>query len=76
MVRAYIFINTFAGKGETLLEQIRTWDNVETAELVTGPFDLIVLINAENLDRLKNLVVGKLQKIEGVEKTLTSVVLS
>jgi DNA-binding Lrp family transcriptional regulator len=44
---------------------------VTSAEAVTGPYDVIALVEARNLDELGRLVVGKVQAIQGVTRTLT-----
>src|ERR671918_3047909 len=46
-------------------------EGVTSAEAVTGPYDVIPLVEARNLDELGRLVVGKVQAIEGVTRTLT-----
>jgi DNA-binding Lrp family transcriptional regulator len=39
---------------------------VTSGEAVTGPYNVIALVEARNLDELGRLVVGKVQAIEGV----------
>jgi len=43
---------------------------------VTGPFDVIVLIEAEDLDRLGWAVSERIQRAEGVQRTTTCLLLS
>jgi hypothetical protein len=38
---------------------------------VTGPYDVIVRVEADGLDELGKLVVSKLQLVDGVTRTLT-----
>ena len=44
---------------------------VVTAEDVTGPYDVIVRTEAENMDELGRMVVGRIQIIEGITRTVT-----
>ena len=42
-----------------------------TAEDVTGPYDVIVRAEADNVDKLGQLVVASIQNVEGITRTLT-----
>ncbi|HLI38790.1 MAG TPA: Lrp/AsnC ligand binding domain-containing protein, partial [Streptosporangiaceae bacterium] len=41
------------------------------AEDVTGPYDVIVRAEADNVDELGRLVTGSIQSLEGITRTLT-----
>ncbi len=43
------------------------------ANAVTGPFDIVALGQAKDFSELTKLVVGKVQKVQGVVKTTTSI---
>jgi DNA-binding Lrp family transcriptional regulator len=47
---------------------------VKSAVVVTGPYDVIALIEAPDLQALGRVITEKIQTIEGVERTLTSLV--
>jgi DNA-binding Lrp family transcriptional regulator len=44
---------------------------VTTAEDVTGPYDVIVRAEADNVDGLGRLVAAGIQSVEGITRTLT-----
>jgi DNA-binding Lrp family transcriptional regulator len=44
---------------------------VTQAEDVTGPYDVIVRAQAENVDELGRLVAAKIQSVPGITRTLT-----
>lgn len=46
-------------------------DGVTQADVVTGPYDVIVRAKAENMDDLGTLVVAGIQTVQGVTRTLT-----
>ncbi|HEX3649572.1 MAG TPA: Lrp/AsnC ligand binding domain-containing protein [Pseudonocardiaceae bacterium] len=71
MVHAYILIQTEVGKAAAVASQISGIPGVTTAEDVTGPYDVIVVAEAENVDLLGQLVVAKVQNVEGITRTLT-----
>ncbi|MFI9364760.1 Lrp/AsnC family transcriptional regulator [Kitasatospora sp. NPDC053057] len=71
MVQAYILIQTEVGKATAVAETISEIPGVITAEDVTGPYDVIVKAEAETVDDLGRMVVAKVQKVEGITRTLT-----
>ncbi|HEX3649892.1 MAG TPA: Lrp/AsnC ligand binding domain-containing protein [Pseudonocardiaceae bacterium] len=71
MVHAYILIQTEVGKAAAVASKIADIPGVTTAEDVTGPYDVIVVAEAENVDLLGQLVVAKVQNVEGITRTLT-----
>ncbi len=71
MVHAYILIQTEVGKAAAVASQISGIPGVTTAEDVTGPYDVIVVAEAENVDLLGQLVVARVQNVEGITRTLT-----
>ncbi|MBV2151833.1 Lrp/AsnC family transcriptional regulator [Kitasatospora sp. SUK 42] len=71
MVQAYILIQTEVGKATAVAQTIGGIPGVITAEDVTGPYDVIVKAEAETVDELGRMVVAKVQKVEGITRTLT-----
>ena len=71
MVHAYILIQTEVGKAAVVAAKIADIAGVTTAEDVTGPYDVIVRAEAETVDLLGQLVVARIQGVEGITRTLT-----
>ena len=71
MVQAYILIQTEVGKAATVAIQIAEIPGVTQAEDVTGPYDVIVRAEANNVDELGKLVVARIQAVPGITRTLT-----
>ena len=46
---------------------------VKTAHTVTGPFDIIILVEAKNLHELGEVILSKIRGTEGVSRTMTCV---
>ena len=69
-VRAYVLVQTTTNAAHVASE-IRTIDGVETADDVSGPYDVIVRASAPDMDSLGQLVVARIQTVEGVTRTLT-----
>ena len=71
MVSAYILVLTEVGKAAQVATAIAEIPGVEAADDVTGPYDVIVRANANDVDELGRLVVARIQSIDGIDRTLT-----
>jgi DNA-binding Lrp family transcriptional regulator len=71
VVQAYILIQTEVGKAAAVASEIATISGVASAEDVTGPYDVIVRAEAETVDELGQLVVARIQGVDGITRTLT-----
>ena len=71
MVRAYVFIQTRVGMGPQVAKDVGGIQGVLSSEGVTGPYDVIVRAEAENVDDLGRLVVAQIQAVSGITRTLT-----
>jgi DNA-binding Lrp family transcriptional regulator len=71
VVHAYILVQTEVGKAAEVAARIAEIDGVTQAEDVTGPYDVIVRAQAENVDDLGRLVVAQIQGVDGITRTLT-----
>ena len=69
-VQAYVLIQTAVNAAHVATE-IRTIEGVESAEDVSGPYDVIVRASAGDMDSLGQLVVSKIQTVDGITRTLT-----
>lgn len=74
MVRAYVLIKVESGKNREVLEKLRALPNVERADSVTGPTDLIALVNADDPRALADLIFRSVQTMDGVKETDTRIV--
>ena len=71
MVQAYVLIQTEVGKAAVVAEEVRGIPGVDSADDVTGPYDVIVRASSEDVDSLGKLVVARIQAVDGITRTLT-----
>lgn len=71
MVQAYILIQTEVGKARDVAAAISEVDGVARVDAVTGPYDVIVLSEARNVDELGKMIVSQVQLVPGITRTLT-----
>jgi DNA-binding Lrp family transcriptional regulator len=71
MVHAYILVQTEVGKAAEVAGHISKIVGVMQADDVTGPYDVIVRAEADNVDDLGKMVVAQIQGVSGITRTLT-----
>lgn len=71
MVQAYVLIQTDSGRASEVAAAIGQIDGVISSEAVTGPYDVVVAATADDVDALGQLVVTKIQPVQGIDRTLT-----
>lgn len=70
-VQAYVLVQTSVGKAATVVQAIREIEGISIADYVTGPYDVIAQARADTVDELGQLVVSKVQAVEGITRTVT-----
>ncbi len=73
-IGAYVLIKIAPGKSRVITDQITKIDGVKTAHPVTGMFDIIVFLEAPDINSLTGTVRTGIQTIEGVLRTHTAIV--
>jgi DNA-binding Lrp family transcriptional regulator len=58
---------------EDVAKQISQLDEVETLDIITGSYDLVLKVRVGEVDELNDFVISKLRNIKGVDKTQTMV---
>lgn len=69
-VKAYVLVQT-AVNAANVAPDIAKIPGVESADDVSGPYDVIVRASAADMDALGQLVVAQIQNVEGIMRTLT-----
>jgi DNA-binding Lrp family transcriptional regulator len=70
-VRAYILVRVDGGSLLSVLREVKKVSEIKSADAICGPYDLIAVAEASDLNTLGKFVVDKIQSIKGVNRTLT-----
>lgn len=71
-VKAYILVDISTGvKTQEILDKLRSVDGVKSAEAVSGPHDVVVMVETADLKSLGDMLLYKIRTITGVTKTIT-----
>ena len=73
MVRAYVLIEMAAGHSTNLVKLLRGRSDVVDADRVTGPYDVIAVLEAADLVKINEVVTTEIHQLEGVVRTITCV---
>ena len=69
--RAYVLIEAEAGQVASLIATLRSIPGISTADAVTGPYDVIVVIETPDQRDIGRLVMNELHAISGIKRTVT-----
>ncbi len=69
--KAYILIETAVGKSRDVAEALRSLDGIQTVDAVTGPYDIIAVVTAPDLNSIGDMVTGEIHIINGIVRTVT-----
>lgn len=69
--KAYILIETAVGKSRDVSSSLRGLSGVTTVDPVTGPYDIIAVVEASDLNAVGDLVTRKIHTISGIGRTVT-----
>ena len=69
--KAFILIETVTGRTKQVASKLQQLKGVKSADCVTGPYDVIAVIEGENLNDIGVLVTDKIQSVSGISRTVT-----
>ena len=69
--KAYVLIETAVGKSRDVAAQLSAVDGVQNVDAVTGPYDIIAVVEATDLNSVGDLVTSNIHTISGIVRTVT-----
>jgi DNA-binding Lrp family transcriptional regulator len=74
MPRAYVLINVKAQhRVKETLDELRKKKGVKSADAIFGPYDVIAVIEGQNLEDLSNTVIHDLYDLGHIENSTTCI---
>jgi len=71
VAKAFVLIETAVGKNKDVVAALKQLDGVKSVNTVTGPYDIIAIVERETLNDIGDLVTGKIHPIAGISRTVT-----
>lgn len=75
MTIAFVLINAEIGDENEILQSLKKVSNVKEAYTVYGVYDVVAKIEAESMDKLKDVVTWHIRRLDKVRSTLTMIVM-
>jgi len=69
--KAFVLMETAVGKTRDVEAALKQLKGVKSVDSVTGPYDIIAIIEGENLNDIGDLVTAKIHPIGGISRTVT-----
>ena len=71
VVRAFVLIEVAEGKTKEVVTALRKVDGVQSVEAVTGPYDVIAVVEKPDVNAVGDLVTRNVHSISGIARTVT-----
>ena len=75
MTKAYVLIETAVGRNREVTAALKKLKGVSSVDLVTGPYDVIAIVEAETLSEIGDIVTARIHPITGISRTVTCLVI-
>ncbi len=73
MVYTFTFVKSSAGKTKDVFSKLKQIEGIERAHAVFGEWDVLCIVNSDNLNVAAQTVLDKIHNIDGVTNTSTIV---
>ncbi|MFQ5924474.1 MAG: Lrp/AsnC ligand binding domain-containing protein [Dehalococcoidia bacterium] len=70
-VRAYVLIEVAVGKAKEVVTALQKVEGVQSVAAVTGPYDVIAIIEMQDVNAIGDLVTRNIHSVSGIARTVT-----
>lgn len=74
MPLAFVLINADLGTEEELVKELKKIEEVIEVYVVYGVYDIIAKIQADTMDKVKDMITWRIRRLDKVRLTLTMIV--
>ena len=74
MPAAFVLVNAEIGSEDDVLEELKSTRGVVGAWIVYGVYDIVAKIEADTMEKLKEVITTNIRGLENVRSTLTMIV--
>lgn len=74
MPKALVLMNAEMGYENKLVDQLKKTPNVSEVYAVYGVYDVMVKVEADSMEQLRDAISTGLRRIDGVKSTLTMII--
>jgi len=70
-MKGFVLVNVRIGEAPSVVQQMRSFPEVQSADMVIGPYDVVAVIDVPNTKAMSELVNQKIHGTPGVDHTVT-----
>jgi DNA-binding Lrp family transcriptional regulator len=70
-VKAFVLIEATMGKTKEVVTMLENVEGVKSVEAVTGPYDVIAVIEMPDVNAVGDLVTKNIHSVSGIARTVT-----
>jgi len=74
VTKAFVLLETAVGKNKEVLTAIEGIPGIKSVNSVTGPYDIIAVVDMETLSDIGELVSNNIHAVKGITRTVTCIV--
>ena len=74
MAKAFVLIETHVGRTKEVAIGLEVLQGVKSVNAVTGPYDVITVIEADTLNEIGDIVTEAIHTVAGISRTVTCLV--
>jgi DNA-binding Lrp family transcriptional regulator len=71
MMKAYVLINTELGQEASVVDELGRVSGISSAHSLYGIYDVIVEVEAETMEKVKEIVFNSIRRLDSVKTTIT-----
>ena len=69
--KAFVLIETAVGRNKEVANALKKLRGMKSVDIVTGPCDIIAIVEGDSLNNIGDLVTGQIHPIAGISRTVT-----
>lgn len=74
--RAFVLIETSVGRTKEVVDALHRVSAVVSVDAVTGPYDIIAIIESSDLNSVGDVVTSRVHTVPGIVRTVTCLAVS
>jgi DNA-binding Lrp family transcriptional regulator len=74
--KAFVLIETVVGRNKEVVTALKQLPGIKSVDIVTGPYDIIAIVEGETLNDIGEVVTSKIHPVPGISRTVTCLALS
>ncbi len=74
LATAYLLLIVETGTEEEVMRSLKSIEEAKEARMVYGLYDIIIRVETETMEEMKNLVNGRIRRLDKIRSTMTLIV--